>query len=735
MRGTCLWSAARLAAGITIFVGHLDAQAGRYRATLEKFAVQDVSFCASTNRLEKNTDLTGPSITYTAQRNCSGSSVKLEITVSAPPVVEVIFQQNARGSFELTHTAPFTTGASAKYTMTSVDNPPTNRGGVAHLTYPAADNPPGSFPVSAGTCPDFTRTQPPFQGSVEFSRTVAGCDRSPAWGNGVPVNTASWTFFSAAIFDSKVPSVSVDVVPWYRLVLIDDNRVPSNPNSPDTPTDARFITTSGAGLKGACEKRSKGPLQISFDISRVVGEVNSSGFLTQPAEMVRHGVIARDAVLRVAAFSRRLQGASPHQDHILVNGLELNSSGANLTGPHNEWEIAKFNVPMDVLKFPARQPGQPVQPARNVLTVEIDSANQGKGEDWCTAIDWVELSFNALYPVIMVHGNGQGDDDQGGKFWEGGVLDTADKPRLQMGGASIAEVFRSQLIPFDNSISMRTDTTRAHGTILGTVIPRIAGEFGVKHVHLLAHSKGGLDSRDFIARTIPKNFAVLSISTLSTPHQGSAGPDYQIDSVDADLAYSDDSTRTYIGTQSPPNKGTSSLRVAATRAFNQQNVPLLPKQFTVDGETTPVAYRCISADMNVDDSANLLTGNPTISFDETYGLPGQGGLPDAIWSTVLQTAYRITGYVIETYAEELLLPETANGILTGNVVPVKIVKEVLSPTFRPNDIAVTRESACVGPFVEIAHIKANHSTVATAQSAELVLNELRKIQPMLQVVR
>ena len=74
--------------------------------------------------------------------------------------------------------------------------------------------------------------------------------------------------------------------------------------------------------------------------------------------------------------------------------------------------------------------------------------------------------------------------------------------------------------------------------LLGVFIPALAAEFGAKHAHLVAHSKGGLDVREFLASTIPPNFGVLSLTTLSTPHHGSVGADYALDSASANSAFS-----------------------------------------------------------------------------------------------------------------------------------------------------------------------------------------------------
>ncbi len=503
--------------------------------------------------------------------------------------------------------------------------------------------------------------------------------------------------------------------------------VPPNPFPPRAPTDTRFIATSGRGLKTACLAKGEGPLEIDFDISRVVGRVDGAGKLQDWTDLYQKRMVSEYALLRIASFGRRLRGGSARRDPLRLNGesfFAMQPTEDVIRGDHNTWVVTPVFVPIQFLLFPGRVTGQPAVPRKNTLTIRIDDGGND-AEAWCTAVDWVELSFNAMAPVILIHGNGQGDDGKGGEFWDGRVLDTATQPRLQM-STSIAQAFRAEYVPYDNTISMFTDTIAEHGEQLKTLIPDRAAEFGSKHVHLVAHSKGGLDSRQFLAETIPRNFGVLSLITLSTPHQGSVGPDYQMDAAVSLLTESDDAIRGFIGYMAAPNKGTPNLRVAYAREFNQKNVPLLPRELTVDGETAPVAYRSFSADMNLDGSTNFFTGNPTISYDETYGLPGQNSKPSALWAEVMQTAYRITGYVAETYTEVIEFPVDR----LDPRVKVKVIREILNSEFKKNDIAVTQEASKVGPFVEVEHLKANHSSIAMYETGRKVADVLREVQPV-----
>ncbi|KAJ5698161.1 hypothetical protein N7462_000166 [Penicillium macrosclerotiorum] len=55
-----------------------------------------------------------------------------------------------------------------------------------------------------------------------------------------------------------------------------------------------------------------------------------------------------------------------------------------------------------------------------------------------------------------------------------------------------------------------------------------------KDVNIIAHSMGGLDSRYMISRLRLQKFKVLSLTTIATPHRGSAVADYVFDQIGAD---------------------------------------------------------------------------------------------------------------------------------------------------------------------------------------------------------
>ncbi|KAH6878673.1 Alpha/Beta hydrolase protein [Alternaria rosae] len=52
-----------------------------------------------------------------------------------------------------------------------------------------------------------------------------------------------------------------------------------------------------------------------------------------------------------------------------------------------------------------------------------------------------------------------------------------------------------------------------------------------KQVNIIAHSMGGLDSRYMISQLRPTDFKILSLTTIATPHRGSAFADYMFDTI------------------------------------------------------------------------------------------------------------------------------------------------------------------------------------------------------------
>ena len=487
---------------------------------------------------------------------------------------------------------------------------------------------------------------------------------------------------------------------------------------PRTPTDSRFIVNEGAGLDTGCTYRSGGPLRITLPVERVVGEVNGEGYLVDPVGLFSKGIISKGyATLRLPAFDIDVNGAQgrpPELDSIYFNGEPI----GQLTGDNGIWKVNEFPITIDKLRFGKKgSNGSPSAPGMNVIEIRIDELS-APDENWCMAIDWAEVSFEAMYPVVMIHGNGQSGDF----FSDTGFI----------------QPFEREMIPFDNSIGMSPSAASidANSSQLAQLIPSRAAMFGVKHIHLVTHSKGGLDVRDFLVRKLPQNLGILSVSTLSAPHHGSVGADYVLDAerinTIAGIANSDNAGRVALAKAMPSNGGHPNLRTDfVRRTFNPGNVSNLPRSMTVDGETKPVSYFSFAADANLDHSRDN-TG-PTIQTsnangrDETEG-SGPLGIPMSFipyGERAVQEVYRIMGRVASTSVVERTVTEpVTNRIVT---VPV-LVENSYRGGFRLNDFLVTVDSARLPGFLAQEYVGANHYTIARPFVAERVINVIRSVR-------
>ncbi|ORX96356.1 Alpha/Beta hydrolase protein [Clohesyomyces aquaticus] len=76
-------------------------------------------------------------------------------------------------------------------------------------------------------------------------------------------------------------------------------------------------------------------------------------------------------------------------------------------------------------------------------------------------------------------------------------------------------------VPASGSIEARAEK------LVGSIARQVKG----KHVNIIAHSMRGLDSRYMLSRLRPTDFKVLSLTTVATPHRGSAFADYMFETI------------------------------------------------------------------------------------------------------------------------------------------------------------------------------------------------------------
>lgn len=499
-------------------------------------------------------------------------------------------------------------------------------------------------------------------------------------------------------------------------------------------TDTFFVADVGGGLDTGCTFRDWGPLVVTVRVNRVVADaadMNADGTIRNWQELVNKGVLSRFAKLEMPAYDVDYNAPiglyMPERDHITFNGHDVGPLGAeaDLTGADSTWKLNTFRIPIEFVRFGRLNPsgGAPIA-GENVVQVDIDQANIPFGENvWCTALDWVGLGFDAVAPVIMVHGN-----NSNGAFFS---------------NLGFVNPFRAAKIPFDNSINMATSDIRTHGNQLGGLIKQRADAFGAKYIHIVAHSKGGLDVRDFLARTLPPELGVLSLITLCTPHNGSAGANYAVSASRVSyygILNSDNVTRAALARVAGVDAGTPNLRVGYVQnTFNPSNLRQLPLRTTVGDFSNPISFYAFGADANLDGSRDA-TG-PTIQSPNSQGQDEMQGvnfvIPYANYTipiasipggtNVVQEIYRMMGNVATAKVgyRDVLVP----GILFPTFARVRVVNEVATETFELNDFLVTYNSATrIRYFTPMPREGANHASIARPDVADRVISLIRDVQ-------
>ena len=265
----------------------------------------------------------------------------------------------------------------------------------------------------------------------------------------------------------------------------------SSPFDPPEENDQTFVVDQAGGLDTGCTFHSGGPLVFSIKVDRVVGDV---------AKLKANGMILENAMLRMPAFDvdfdAPVTGFAPERDRIFFNGHLVPTEF--LTGSNNVWKLNAFQIPIEWVNFPSDPgPGGTASEGDNEIRIDIDVANVGSGEYWCTAIDWAALTFEVARPVVMAHGI-----RSSGSVWSETWV-----PRLNNLG-----------LPNSNNLNMgNLDSIANNASKIAAEVADAKQRWGVDKVVMVAHSKGGLDSRHFVENS---NDAEQVIQ-LGTPNAGS----------------------------------------------------------------------------------------------------------------------------------------------------------------------------------------------------------------------
>ncbi len=280
---------------------------------------------------------------------------------------------------------------------------------------------------------------------------------------------------------------------------------------------------------------------IIFRIDRVVtDDIDANGFLNHPQAMIDQGIVAPEVAVEFEVIGYKYgngvvkpwmgEGLTAAFKLISINGKSywtvpnpMTFSSAEFRLPYSNWRKISLNVPISMVRFPKRAaPGAKPLPVENRLEYMTDAYPMFGFEIDGFQVAWSKARVKAMAPIFLVHGT-----DADPKTWNDPDGNSWDPPAIR----SFNNYFSTFMGICFNDIALTPNgAIKSNGTDLEGKIKERLTSVGAKACHIVAHSKGGIDSRAMIYNHYenhrnesldqPGNFEVLSLFTLDTPHRG-----------------------------------------------------------------------------------------------------------------------------------------------------------------------------------------------------------------------
>ena len=244
---------------------------------------------------------------------------------------------------------------------------------------------------------------------------------------------------------------------------------------------------------------------------------------------------------------------APEIDRVCLNGVELGF----VSGENDSWAANAFEIPVKLLRLPER----PGDIGVNELEITVDIGNDSAC--WVLYQLWQAIEIDAPDPVLLVHG------------W------TPHADALAM----LQETIRERLgLPAELAVVEMDNSPEDNARMLSEQLEELCGSYGVERFSVMAHSKGGLDSRVLVDGGGLASSRVARVMQIATPNAGSHLADIVVEPKgfwqNALVGTLERIPQAKVWVQDTP--GVRSLRPAACARFNLAYAkPLCPMNVVI----------------------------------------------------------------------------------------------------------------------------------------------------------
>ena len=261
--------------------------------------------------------------------------------------------------------------------------------------------------------------------------------------------------------------------------------------------DEYFIADQGWDLDHYVfrKERMNGTYRFSIMIDRFFGET-TGGKIKYPEQVGMSKTVKLKINIYDVDDDSQDSDVMPEIDHIYLNGHALTPIA--LTSGNDRWNVMTFNVPIEFLNFPEH----PQESAQNNVEIQIDKANTDS--IWAVEVDWAMLEIKALRPILLLHGYKAGR-------MVGGNEESYNK---------ISAFFDENRIPYERAVAGwdGNASIEDQAASLAEIVLQSKKKFGVAKLNIIAHSKGGIDTRLYLRDNTSKD--VETFIQVASPNHG-----------------------------------------------------------------------------------------------------------------------------------------------------------------------------------------------------------------------